>query len=69
MIPDGVADEVTKILEENIQSGTGVGANFGRPAAGKTGTTENHADAWFCGYTPHLSTTVWVGYPQRARSR
>ena len=64
VIADWVAAEVTDILEDNIQSGTGVAANIGRPAAGKTGTTENHADAWFCGYTPNLSTTVWVGYPQ-----
>jgi penicillin-binding protein 1A len=61
----GVAYEVTKILQENVQSGTGTGAYFGRPAAGKTGTTENHADAWFCGYTPQLEASVWVGY-QRA---
>jgi penicillin-binding protein 1A len=61
----GVAYEVTKILEENVQSGTGVGAYFGRPAAGKTGTTENHADAWFSGYVPQLEASVWVGY-QRA---
>ncbi|MDQ4082178.1 MAG: PBP1A family penicillin-binding protein, partial [Actinomycetota bacterium] len=60
---DGVAYEVTKILEQNIEAGTGTGANIGRPAAGKTGTTDNHADAWFCGYTPSLATAVWVGYP------
>jgi penicillin-binding protein 1A len=65
VISAGVAYEVTKILEENVQSGTGVGAYFGRPAAGKTGTTENHADAWFSGYTPQLEASVWVGY-QRA---
>jgi penicillin-binding protein 1A len=64
VIPDGVAYEVTKILEQNVLHGTGVGAYFGRPAAGKTGTTDNHADAWFCGYTPNLETTVWVGYPR-----
>ncbi|HEV8053522.1 MAG TPA: PBP1A family penicillin-binding protein, partial [Candidatus Limnocylindrales bacterium] len=64
VISDGVAYEVTKILEQNIQAGTGVAAYFGRPSAGKTGTTDDHADAWFCGYTPDLSTTVWVGYPQ-----
>jgi penicillin-binding protein 1A len=64
VIADWVAAEVTDILEQNIQAGTGTAANIGRPAAGKTGTTENHADAWFCGYTPNLSTTVWVGYPQ-----
>ena len=49
VISDGVAYEVTKILEENVLGGTGVGAYFGRPAAGKTGTTDNHADAWFSG--------------------
>jgi penicillin-binding protein 1A len=65
VIPDGVAYEVTRILEQNIQYGTGTAAALSRPAAGKTGTTENHSDAWFCGYTPNLSTTVWVGYPQR----
>ena len=64
VIADWVAAEVTRILEENIQSGTGVGANIGRPAGGKTGTTENHADAWFCGITPTLTAAVWVGYPQ-----
>ncbi len=64
VIADWVAAEVTEILEANIQGGTGVGANIGRPAGGKTGTTENHADAWFCGITPTLSATVWVGYPQ-----
>jgi penicillin-binding protein 1A len=63
-ISDGVAYEVTQILQDNILEGTGVGANIGRPAAGKTGTTDNHADAWFSGYVPQLETTVWVGYPQ-----
>jgi penicillin-binding protein 1A len=64
VIPDGVAYTVTKILEQNILYGTGTRANFGRPAAGKTGTTDDHADAWFCGYVPNLEATVWVGYPQ-----
>jgi penicillin-binding protein 1A len=63
VFPDGVAYEVTKILERNIQAGTGTGANIGRPAAGKTGTTDNFADAWFVGYTPNLATAVWVGHP------
>ena len=61
-ISEGVAAVVTRILEENVQSGTGTRAAFGRPAAGKTGTNEEHADAWFAGYTPELSTVVWVGY-------
>ena len=61
-ISEGVAAIVTRILEQNVQSGTGTRAAFGRPAAGKTGTNEEHADAWFAGYTPELATTVWVGY-------
>jgi penicillin-binding protein 1A len=64
VIADWVAAEVTEILGENMQSGTGTAAYFGRTAAGKTGTTDRHTDAWFCGYTPHLSTTIWVGYPR-----
>jgi penicillin-binding protein 1A len=64
VISDGVAYEVTKILEQNVLGGTGVGAYFGRPAAGKTGTTDNHADGWFSGWVPQLEATVWVGYPQ-----
>ena len=46
--------------------GTGVGAHVpGRADAGKTGTTDDYADAWFCGYTPSLEATVWMGYPTR----
>jgi penicillin-binding protein 1A len=62
-IPAGVAAEATKILEMNIQKGTGTAANIGCPAAGKTGTTDNFNDAWFVGYTPTLTTATWVGYP------
>ena len=62
VIPDGVADVVTRILEDNIRSGTGTRAALSRPAAGKTGTTDEHADAWFVGYTPGLATAVWMGY-------
>ena len=62
VIPDGVAWKVTQILEDNIRYGTGTRASFGRPAAGKTGTTDKHADAWFVGYTPDLATAVWMGY-------
>jgi penicillin-binding protein 1A len=62
VIPDGVAWKVTQILEDNVRYGTGTRANFGRPAAGKTGTTDKHADAWFVGYTPELATAVWMGY-------
>ena len=63
VMTDGQAYEVTKILEMNVTSGTGTAAGYGCPAAGKTGTTDEAKDAWFVGYTPRLSTAVWVGYP------
>src|ERR1700712_2389938 len=65
-VSDGVASVVTGILEQNMISGTGTRARLddGRPEAGKTGTTSDYADAWFCGYTPDLATCVWVGYRQ-----
>jgi penicillin-binding protein 1A len=64
VIADWVAAEVTRILGENMTGGTGTGAYFGKTSAGKTGTTDNFADAWFCGFTPSLEATVWIGYPQ-----
>ncbi len=57
----------TSILQQVIARGTGQAAAIGRPAAGKTGTTTNYADAWFCGYTPDLAAAVWVGYPRSQR--
>jgi penicillin-binding protein 1A len=60
---DGIAYEATKILKTVISGGTGTAANIGCPAAGKTGTTDDFTDAWFVGYTPRLSTAVWVGHP------
>ncbi|MBA2637686.1 MAG: transglycosylase domain-containing protein [Solirubrobacterales bacterium] len=62
---NGVTHEVTALLEQNIQRGTGRAAQIRCPAAGKTGTTDEHKDAWFVGYTPRLATAVWVGYPDR----
>ena len=59
------ADMVTYALQRVVQYGTGTAADFGRPAAGKTGTAENFEDAWFCGYVPQLVACVWVGYPHR----
>ncbi|MBE3087888.1 MAG: penicillin-binding protein, partial [Chloroflexi bacterium] len=63
VIPDWVAYEVTKVLESNMTGGTAIGAYFGRVAAAKTGTTDDHADGWLCGYTPQLATAVWMGFP------
>ena len=62
VVPDGVASVVTRILEDNVRYGTGTAAALNRPVAGKTGTTDKHADAWFVGFTPGLSTAVWMGY-------
>jgi penicillin-binding protein 1A len=56
------AGVLTKALEGVVNGGTGTAANFGRPLAGKTGTTENFGNAWFVGYTPQLATAVWVGH-------
>ena len=69
VIQDGVAAEVTRILGENMYAGTGTGARTsdGRPQAGKTGTTDDHTDAWFCGYTPDLAACVWIGYPDETK--
>jgi penicillin-binding protein 1A len=63
-ISAGVAYATTQILEQNIERGTGTAAKIGRPEAGKTGTASDYADAWFCGYTPNLSTAVWIGHPE-----
>lgn len=57
-----IAYAATTVLEGVISRGTASRARIGRPAAGKTGTSQNNRDAWFAGYTPQLSTAVWVGY-------
>lgn len=49
------------VLKGVISGGTGTAANIGRPAAGKTGTTDNERNVWFVGYVPQLSTAVWIG--------
>jgi penicillin-binding protein 1A len=59
-----VAWKVNDVLHQNALYGTGSGSYDGvHENAGKTGTTEDHADAWFVGYTRDLSTAVWMGYP------
>jgi len=52
---------MNRMLTRTIQDGTGKSAQLGRPAAGKTGTSQNFRDAWFVGYTPDLVAGVWVG--------
>ena len=60
----GEAENLTSMLEDVVRSGTGVRAAVpGVQVAGKTGTTDNYADAWFVGFTPEIAVAVWVGYP------
>ena len=63
VMPEELADTVNQVLQQVIVSGTARGADINRPAAGKTGTTQNHVDAWFAGYTPDLTSVVWMGFP------
>ena len=58
------ADTVTYALRRVVESGTGTGAAFGKPCAGKTGTSEDYGDAWFIGYTPRVTAAVWMGYAE-----
>jgi membrane peptidoglycan carboxypeptidase len=68
VLEPGEATVLTEILQDVVQSGTGRRASVpGLSVAGKTGTTDNYADAWFVGYTPELVVAVWVGYPDRLR--
>ena len=60
-ISERVALTTTDVLRGVIESGTGTAADIGRPAAGKTGTTQSNGDAWFMGYTPQLTTGIWMG--------
>jgi penicillin-binding protein 1A len=63
VISEGTAKEAKSILETVVTSGTGVHANIGATGQwGKTGTTENNGDAWFCGGTEEVTACVWVGY-------
>ncbi len=64
VIPEGVAEEAKGILETVVSSGTGTNAQVGHSGQwGKTGTTENNGDAWFCGgVEDEVTACVWVGY-------
>lgn len=59
---------MTSMLEGNVNGGTGgrVRKYFHLPAAGKTGTTQQYGDAWFIGFTPHLTAGVWVGFDNKS---
>ncbi len=63
VVDEDVAREAKSILETVVSSGTGVNADIGATGQwGKTGTTENNGDAWFCGATEEVTACVWVGY-------
>ncbi|MCM2324820.1 MAG: PBP1A family penicillin-binding protein, partial [Oligoflexia bacterium] len=67
VVPPGAVDLLTEMLQSVFTEGTARSAaalGFDRAAAGKTGTTSNHRDSWFAGYTPQLTTVVWVGMDQ-----
>jgi penicillin-binding protein 1A len=69
VIQPDVARTMTAMLEDVVQFGTGMPARaLGRPAGGKTGTTNDFTDAWFIGFTPQLTAGVWVGYDDTAVS-
>jgi len=66
--PD-VARTMTSMLEDVVARGTGTPARaLGRPAGGKTGTTNDFTDAWFIGFTPEITAGVWVGYDDKSVS-
>jgi len=64
VLPPAQADVVNYCLRQVVERGTGTAARFGDPGqiAGKTGTTDDYGDAWFIGYTPKLTTAVWMGW-------
>jgi penicillin-binding protein 1A len=65
LAPD-VAHTMTAMLEEVVQFGTAIKAkSIGRPAGGKTGTTQDFTDAWFIGFTPQITAGVWVGFDDK----
>lgn len=67
-LDEQIADNINDILQGVVTGGTGTRAGIGRPAAGKTGTAQDFQNAWFSGYTPELSTSVWVGHRDANRA-
>jgi penicillin-binding protein 1A len=61
-----IAQKMLALLENVVQNGTAQAAkSLGRPIGGKTGTTNDFADAWFVGFSPSITTAIWVGYDDR----
>ena len=68
VVEQNQADVLNQTLTHVVSGGTATAANIGRPVAGKTGTTQNHSNAWFAGHVPQLATVVWMGYPIEQRT-
>ncbi len=64
VVNERVADTAAAILVNVVENGTGRSVQFGRPVAGKTGTTDSNAAVWFTGFTPQVASAVWVGDPR-----
>ncbi len=62
-IADGVTALLAGVIDGPYSGRTGAKESIGRPAAGKTGTTDGHVNVWFCGFTPQLAAAAWVGDP------
>lgn len=63
-VSNQTARHINAILAENMQLGTATRAQIGRPAAAKTGTSDDYANAWLVGHTPQFAAAVWVGHPE-----
>ena len=68
-LSENTAAEMTAMLKTVVLYGTGRAASIGKPAAGKTGTTDDYKDASFIGYTPTIATGVWVGRDDNKQMR
>jgi membrane peptidoglycan carboxypeptidase len=62
-VADAVNDVMVSVIDGRVSSPTGAAMDIGRPAAGKTGTTDDYNAVWFAGYTPDLAAAVWAGHP------
>ena len=63
VLDEQVAETVSWVLRQVVESGTGENARIDQQSAGKTGTTDDYRDAWYVGYTCRMTTAVWMGYP------
>jgi membrane peptidoglycan carboxypeptidase len=68
-VDPNIAATATDLLRGPIEAGTAsTNGQIGRPAAGKTGTTDDYGNAWFVGFVPQLSTSTWVGHPAKTKT-